>query len=116
MTQNKYVVLVGALLAQVTIAGLYAWSVFGVAIQSETGWSGDEILLTYCPLRTFSVPNLSDKAPEMRRLLAFDMARILIIVAAAASPKPATSKPIFLAAPKTNKPGITASQYIIQVL
>ncbi|MBU8909986.1 MAG: OFA family MFS transporter [Desulfobacterales bacterium] len=47
MTQNKYVVLVGALLAQVTIAGLYAWSVFGIAIERETGWSGDEILLTY---------------------------------------------------------------------
>jgi len=47
MTQNKYVVLIGALLAQVTIAGLYAWSMFGTAIQRETGWSGDEILLTY---------------------------------------------------------------------
>ncbi|MCP3899912.1 MAG: OFA family MFS transporter [Desulfobacteraceae bacterium] len=47
MTQNKYVVLVGALLAQVTIAGLYAWSIFGIAIERETGWSSDEILLTY---------------------------------------------------------------------
>jgi OFA family oxalate/formate antiporter-like MFS transporter len=47
MKQNKYVVLVGALLAQVTIAGLYAWSVFGIAIERETGWSSDEILLTY---------------------------------------------------------------------
>ena len=47
MTQNKYVVLVGALLAQVTIAALYAWSVFGIAIERETGWSSDEILLAY---------------------------------------------------------------------
>lgn len=47
MKQNKYVVLVGALLAQVTIAGLYAWSVFGLAIERETGWSSNEILLTY---------------------------------------------------------------------
>jgi OFA family oxalate/formate antiporter-like MFS transporter len=47
MTQNKYIVLMGALLAQVTIAGLYAWSIFGTAIEKETGWSGDEILLTY---------------------------------------------------------------------
>ena len=47
MTQNKYVVLAGALLAQVTIAGLYAWSIFGTAIERETNWSGDEILLTY---------------------------------------------------------------------
>jgi OFA family oxalate/formate antiporter-like MFS transporter len=47
MTQNKYVVLVGALLAQATIAGLYAWSVFGIAIEKETGWASDEILLAY---------------------------------------------------------------------
>jgi OFA family oxalate/formate antiporter-like MFS transporter len=47
MKQNKYVVLVGALLAQVTIAGLYAWSIFGTAIEDEKGWSSDEILLTY---------------------------------------------------------------------
>jgi len=47
MSKNKWVVLVGALLAQVTIAGLYAWSIFGTAIEEETGWSGDEILLTY---------------------------------------------------------------------
>jgi len=45
--QKKYFVLIGALLAQVTIAGLYAWSMFGTAIERETGWSGDEILLTY---------------------------------------------------------------------
>ncbi len=47
MTRSKYVVLAGALLAQVTIAGLYAWSIFGTAIEEETDWSGDEILLTY---------------------------------------------------------------------
>jgi len=47
MAQNKYVVLVGALLAQATIAGLYAWSVFGIAIERETGWPSDEILLAY---------------------------------------------------------------------
>lgn len=47
MSQNKYVVLTGALLAQVTIAGLYAWSIFGTAIEEEKGWSSDEILLTY---------------------------------------------------------------------
>ena len=46
-TQNKYLVLVGSLLAQLTIAGLYAWSIFGSAIEKEQGWSGDEILLTY---------------------------------------------------------------------
>ena len=48
MSQNKYVVLVGALLAQVTIAGLYAWSIFGVAIGRENiSWSSNSILLTY---------------------------------------------------------------------
>lgn len=45
--KNKYLVLVGALLAQVTIAGLYAWSIFGTALQAERGWSGNEILLPY---------------------------------------------------------------------
>lgn len=45
--KNRFVVLVGALLAQVTIAGLYAWSIFGTAIQSERGWGENEILLTY---------------------------------------------------------------------
>ena len=47
MIQKKYVVLLGALLAQVSIGGLYAWSIFGTAIEAEEGWSGDEILLTY---------------------------------------------------------------------
>ncbi len=45
--KNKYLVLIGALLAQVTIAGLYAWSIFGTAIQSERGWGANQILLTY---------------------------------------------------------------------
>lgn len=45
--KNKYLVLLGALLAQVTIAGLYAWSIFGTAIQSERGWGANEILFTY---------------------------------------------------------------------
>lgn len=45
--KNKYVVLVGALLAQVTIAGLYAWSIFGTALQNERGWGGNEILFPY---------------------------------------------------------------------
>ena len=45
--KNKYLVLIGALLAQVTIAGLYAWSIFGTAIQNERGWGGDAILFTY---------------------------------------------------------------------
>ncbi len=45
--KNKYLVLVGALLAQVTIAGLYAWSIFGTALQSEYGWSGDETFFPY---------------------------------------------------------------------
>ncbi len=45
--KNRYLVLVGALLAQITIAGLYAWSIFGTAIQNERGWGANEILLTY---------------------------------------------------------------------
>jgi MFS transporter, OFA family, oxalate/formate antiporter len=44
---NKYVVLVGALLAQVTIAGLYAWSIFGRALELERGWGPNEILFPY---------------------------------------------------------------------
>lgn len=45
--KNKYVVLIGALMAQVTIAGLYAWSIFGTALQTERGWGGNEILFPY---------------------------------------------------------------------
>lgn len=45
--KNKYLVLIGALSAQVTIAGLYAWSIFGTALQQERGWSGNEILFPY---------------------------------------------------------------------
>lgn len=45
--KNKYVVLVGALLAQVTIAGLYAWSIFGRALEVERGWGPNEILFPY---------------------------------------------------------------------
>jgi hypothetical protein len=36
--KNKYLVLIGALLAQITIAGLCAWSIFGTALQNERGW------------------------------------------------------------------------------
>jgi len=45
--RNRYLVLFGALLAQLTIAALYAWSIFGIAIQSERGWGEEEVLLTY---------------------------------------------------------------------
>lgn len=45
--KNKYVVLVGALLAQVTIAGLYAWSVFGTALEAQAGWDSNAIIWPY---------------------------------------------------------------------
>lgn len=45
--KNKYLVLVGALLAQVTIAGLYAWSILGTALQAERGWTGDQTFFPY---------------------------------------------------------------------
>ncbi len=45
--KNKYVVLIGALLAQVTIAGLYAWSVFGTALQVERAWDPNAIIWPY---------------------------------------------------------------------
>lgn len=45
--RNRYLVLFGALLAQLTIAALCAWSIFGIAIQSERGWGEEEVLLTY---------------------------------------------------------------------
>lgn len=45
--KNKYVVLVGALLAQVTIAALYAWSILGTALQTEYGWTSDQTFFPY---------------------------------------------------------------------
>ncbi len=45
--KNRYIVLIGALLAQVTIAGLYAWSIFGTALQTEQGWTAEQILWPY---------------------------------------------------------------------
>lgn len=45
--KNKYIVLVGVLLAQITIAGLYAWSILGSALQVERGWSGDATFFPY---------------------------------------------------------------------
>lgn len=45
--KNKYLVLVGVLLAQITIAGLYAWSILGSALQDERGWSGDATFFPY---------------------------------------------------------------------
>lgn len=45
--KNKYLVLIGALLAQITIAGLYAWSIFSTALQAERGWTGDETFFPY---------------------------------------------------------------------
>lgn len=47
MKTNKYTVLFGALAAQLTIAGLYAWSIFGTAIVNNLGWSENEALLPY---------------------------------------------------------------------
>lgn len=44
---KKISVLIGVLSAQLTIAGLYAWSIFGIAIEQETGWSSDSVFLTY---------------------------------------------------------------------
>ncbi len=44
---KKYTVLVGALLAQLTIAGLYAWSIFSTAIIDEYGWGENQVILTY---------------------------------------------------------------------
>ena len=45
--KNKYFVLIGVLLAQVTIAGLYAWSIFGTALQTERGWTSDATFFPY---------------------------------------------------------------------
>lgn len=50
--KNKYVVLVGVLLAQLTIAGLYAWSALGVGMQIERGWSSDAVILPYSIAQT----------------------------------------------------------------
>lgn len=45
--KNKYVVLLGALLAQVTIAALYAWSILSTALQAEHGWTSDQTFFPY---------------------------------------------------------------------
>lgn len=37
----------GVLLAQVTIAALYAWSILATALQNERGWSSDQTLFAY---------------------------------------------------------------------
>lgn len=47
MIRNKYTVLFGALVAQLTIAGLYAWSIFSTAIINERAWTDNEVLITY---------------------------------------------------------------------
>ncbi|MFK5883090.1 MAG: OFA family MFS transporter [Candidatus Izemoplasma sp.] len=47
MIKNKYTVLFGALAAQLTIAGLYAWSIFSTAIVDERAWTDDQVLITY---------------------------------------------------------------------
>jgi len=45
--KNRYLVLIGALLAQLTIAGLYAWSIFSSALQAQRGWTDQETFLPY---------------------------------------------------------------------
>lgn len=45
--RNKYIVLIGALLAQLTIASLYAWSIFATALMTERGFSDHETLMPY---------------------------------------------------------------------
>lgn len=50
--KNRYIVLVGVLLAQFTIAGLYAWSALGLGLQLERGWSSDAVILPYSIAQT----------------------------------------------------------------
>ncbi len=47
MKNKKYIVTFGALLAQLTIAGLYAWSILSTAIIAERGWAENQLILTY---------------------------------------------------------------------
>lgn len=47
MNKNKYFVLIGVLSAQLTIAALYAWSIFSVAIINRMSWSENEVLIAY---------------------------------------------------------------------
>lgn len=47
MKKNKYLVLIGLLSAQVTIAALYAWSIFSVALIDELSWGENEVLIAY---------------------------------------------------------------------
>lgn len=47
MKKNKYLVLIGLLSAQLTIAALYAWSIFGVALVNQMSWSENEVLSAY---------------------------------------------------------------------
>jgi len=44
--KNKYVVLIGALMAQITIGGLYAWSIMSGAL-TGLGWNPDQVYYPY---------------------------------------------------------------------
>ena len=45
--KNKYLVVVGALAAQLTIGALYAWSIFGKALELENFGTANQIFWTY---------------------------------------------------------------------
>ena len=47
MRKNRYLVLIGLLSAQITIAALYAWSIFGVALVEEMSWDENKVLTAY---------------------------------------------------------------------
>ncbi len=45
--RNKWLVLGGAILAQLTIGAIYSWSIFNNALVEEKGWSQNQVYLTY---------------------------------------------------------------------
>ncbi len=85
MTKNRWVQLVGSLIAMIMIANLqYAWTLFVRPLQQATGWKLSEVQLgftpvhpvrdlghatpAHCPSRAYCSRNRSHSPPEARIL------------------------------------------------
>lgn len=57
--RNKWVVVFGALSAQIAIGAMYAWSLFNEPISEAFGWNYDDVVLTYSiSLLSFSLSTI----------------------------------------------------------
>jgi len=65
---NKWIVVFGAILAQVAIGALYAWSLFNQPISQAYGWDLNTVVVTYSvSLASFSIATIMSGRIQLRK-------------------------------------------------